>query len=50
MMKLWTIQPVEVMDIINTTGIFRCDEDKNDNFNILIRLHINNGTAGTAET
>lgn len=32
MMKLWTIQPVEVMDIINTTGIFRCDEDKSDNF------------------
>ena len=32
MMKLWTIQPVEVMDIVNTTGIFRCDEDKSDNF------------------
>ena len=29
-MKLWTVQPVEVINIIEKTGAFACDETKSD--------------------
>lgn len=32
-MRLWTIQPVEVWDILHTTGVFRCDPKKADFIN-----------------
>ena len=31
-MKLWTIQPVEVIDILNRDGIFRCNPLLSDNY------------------
>ena len=35
-MRLWTIQPAEVLDIIRKTGVYRCDTSKSDGI-------INNG-------
>lgn len=32
-MILWTIQPQEVIDIIERDGVFRCDVDKSENYN-----------------
>ena len=32
MLTLWTIQPVEVMDIINKEGVFRCTKTLSDNY------------------
>lgn len=29
-MKLWTVQPVEAINIIEKTGAFTCDETKSD--------------------
>ena len=34
-MILWTIQPVEIMDIINTTGEFYCDKKSSANYSEL---------------
>ncbi len=30
-MRLWTVQPKEVLDIINETGVFRCTQEKSAN-------------------
>ena len=34
-MKLWTMQPVEVYDILKRDGIFICDKEKADNIEFL---------------
>lgn len=31
-MRLWTIQPAEIMDMINSVGKFTCDINKNENY------------------
>ena len=31
-MKLWTIQPVEIIDILQRDGVYRCDINKSENY------------------
>ena len=31
-MKLWTVQPLEVVDILEKDGVFTCDEKLSENY------------------
>lgn len=32
-MRLWTIQPVEVVNILERDGVFTCDPEKSEYYN-----------------